>query len=56
MECKPPLPIRLKWDFSNQQLVKNIDQAYEDASKIVNVSEIVATSWRHLMISLFLGR
>lgn len=36
MECKPPLPTRLKWDFSDEQLVKNIDQAYNDALKITS--------------------
>ncbi|XP_070491326.1 carnitine O-palmitoyltransferase 1, liver isoform-like [Chironomus tepperi] len=36
MECTPPLPTRLKWDFSDEQLVKNIDQAYSDALKITS--------------------
>jgi len=43
MECKPPLPTRLKWDFSEEQLVKNIDQAYNDALKITSVSNITSS-------------
>jgi hypothetical protein len=42
MEFKPPLPTRLKWDFSSEKLVKNIDQAYEDALKVVKVGKIAA--------------
>ena len=38
---QPPLPFRLKWDFSDEQLTKNIDEAYTDALKIVNVSIII---------------
>lgn len=34
---KPPLPSRLKWDLSNETLVKNIEQAYQEALEIVNV-------------------
>jgi hypothetical protein len=37
MDCTPPTPTRLKWDFTNVELVKNIDTAYQDASKVAKV-------------------
>lgn len=36
MEMKPPLPTRLQWEFSSE-LVRNIDEAYSDGLKLVNV-------------------
>lgn len=36
MECKPPLPKRLSWEFSDQ-LIKSIDEAYSDGLKVINV-------------------
>lgn len=38
MEQKPPVPVRLQWDFSDIELVKKIDEAYSDGLKLVNVS------------------
>jgi len=34
----PPAATRLAWDFSNAELVKTIDEAYQDSQKIVDVS------------------
>lgn len=39
IKIKPPAPTRLQWEFK-EELVKNIDQAYQDALKIVQVSFI----------------
>lgn len=33
----PPAPTRLQWDFQNEQLLKTIDEAYNDAQKLLNV-------------------
>jgi hypothetical protein len=34
---KPPLPTRLKWDLTNKNLIRNIDEAYSEAVRIINV-------------------
>lgn len=38
MKIKPPAPTRLQWEFK-EELVKNIDEAYQDALKIVQVAK-----------------
>lgn len=40
IEIMPPAPTRLAWDFKNEQLLKTIDDAYDDAQKVLNVSSI----------------
>lgn len=42
MKMKPPVPTRLQWEFK-EELVKNIDQAYQDALKIVQVKDLLIT-------------
>jgi hypothetical protein len=37
MEMKPPNPKKLQWEF-NSELVKKIDEAYNDALKIAKVT------------------
>lgn len=37
MEMKPPAPTRMIWEFDDQ-LEKTIDEAYNDALKVVAVS------------------
>jgi hypothetical protein len=36
MTTQPPDPIKLKWEFSND-LLKNIDEAYSDGLKVIQV-------------------
>ncbi|KAG5668795.1 hypothetical protein PVAND_016721 [Polypedilum vanderplanki] len=36
MEIKPPLPVRLNWDFSDQNLINTIDEAYGDGLKLIS--------------------
>lgn len=38
LEVKPPLPIRLQWDFNDPQLVATVDEAFVAAQKIVQVT------------------
>lgn len=38
-EIIPPSPTRLAWDFHNEQLLKTIDEAYDDAQKVLSVSQ-----------------
>lgn len=42
MQMKPPVPKRLQWEFK-EELVKNIDEAYQDALKIVQVKDRLIT-------------
>jgi hypothetical protein len=41
-EIIPPAPSRLQWDFHNETLLKTIDEAYDDAQKVLNVSSCEA--------------
>lgn len=38
MQVKPPTPTRLKWSFDDE-LLKTIDNAYNDALKLAAVSQ-----------------
>jgi hypothetical protein len=42
MKLQPPAPTRLQWEFK-EELVKNIDEAYQDALKIVQVKRHLIT-------------
>lgn len=33
----PPPPIRLAWDFSSSELIETIEEAYNDALKMIEV-------------------
>lgn len=35
---KPPVPVRLQWDFSDPKLATIVDEAYLSARKIIDVS------------------
>ena len=47
---KPPNPVRLQWVFSSQ-LMKRIDEAYNDALKITQVKDFSIFNLENILFS-----